>query len=191
MLYADFRDVVYTVGETILFGFAMGIYSVLLSSILFSVENFVLMPKRIYQSSKKISDVLNFRKIEINSRESAKNKGKMFFDFLYVLSYGIFFKLFTYVATDGIFRLHILLISLGTTYVFYLVLGQHARILLMKLINFICSLVTMSFCILILPVRKILNGIALLNNTIFKKILSVNKNKRFANFVRKKKSCAK
>ncbi len=191
MFYVDLKDIIVIARESAIFGILMGIYSIALNVAIHTIENVILLPKKIYKSSDSISSVLRLKEHKFFYNPSKSRLKEWFFDFLYVLSYGILLIIFFYVATDGVFRLYITLIALSTTYLFSLFLGSRIKKLLLSLISVIYLSVTIILAFASLLIRKVSKSFMVLVMRLFKKIRFSGGEHLILKIFQKKKSCAK
>ena len=155
MDYVNFKEILFSLFASAVFGFLASLFYVILHSFIYSVERFILLPKRILVCSKSIA-MLKSVKFTDRAVSARAEKLKQFAgDFLYVLFYGIGAILLLYLVCDGALRLYPLMVSLMISFFSVKLFSRRLERLIALVPNAICLSLTVVTSILLMIARRI------------------------------------
>lgn len=169
MIAEGSRDILLSLLYSLIFGAFGGVLFSGLNVLFQYVETVLSLPKQtLYFTSERHAMRELFRKgIDITSSE---NGVKQFFkDMIFTVTYGVSFVILTYIASDGVFRLYVLLVALSVTYLSSKTLGRFLEKIFLKLFRFLCSVAVVVIALFAYPIRGIINSIANRNKILDKK----------------------
>lgn len=185
MVYYDLHTILAGVGQAAFFGTIMGVFAIFLNVFLDIAESIFLLPRQVFVASSSL--LLAKQVLKKQVRRDIGNGKRFIRDFVYTVVYGISFIFLLYIATDGVFRFYLLIVSLFVTAVFGKFAGKYFKAFISQILSSLTSVLVFSLAVIMLLVRKIikmayLSAVGIFCKTVkklkFKKINSSKKNGR-------------
>ena len=186
MLYQNLNEIFNSLLNAVIFGFLSNVLVLVISVFLDFSASIILIPKyisRISGSPKNVKECFSFYYTN-NARKSYVVE--FIKDFLSVVLIGILYSIFNYAASDGIFRVYILITAIMSFFAFEKYILPYFEFFVRKVISFIYGTVVWSFSVVAIPISKFF---LFISKKTFKRITKFTQNSQ--NDIKNKKESGK
>ena len=154
MDYSSLNKILFSVLGAAAFGLSASFICIIIQTVVYTIENLIFLPKRVFVSSRSSEALKNVKSINFPISSFRKSAKLFAGDFIFVLLYGIGSVFLLYITCDGAFRLYPLIISVSVSVISLKYFGKRLQSLTERFFAFLFLCITVLISVPTLIVRK-------------------------------------